>query len=299
MQRDREKEYSRRRQRQRSLCREGGDHHTKNRDIGLCGGTHEKPRPYIASEWPGGLSDFRRKLLTGYAIHYNRRHKRHGYLFQNRYKSIVCEEESYLLELVRYIHLNPLRVGVAGTLDELDTYSYSGHAVIMGRVGHEWQDREHVLGLFGSKEGKAKKAYRAFMEGGIGQGNRPELVGGGLVRSHGGWSKVISMRRQRKDAEKADERILGSGDFVERVVSEAEERQKRQLTGTSALSKVEETIRAMCNEEGTKVTELKGGSRRRQISRIRKRIARELIERYGIPMATVARAIGMVLFQGR
>jgi REP-associated tyrosine transposase len=242
---------------------------------------------------PAGLSDFMRKLLTGYAIYYNRRHKRHGYLFQNRYKSIVCEEESYLLELVRYIHMNPVRVGVAKTLNELDTYPYSGHAVIMGKVGHEWQDRDYVLGLLGSKEGKAKKAYRAFIEAGMGQGRRPELVGGGLIRSQGGWSAVISMRRQGKDVEQSDERILGSGDFVERIVSEAEERQERLLTGASALRKVEKTIREICNEEGVKVSEVKGGSRRRRISEVRKRIAAELIERHGTPMATIAGATGV------
>jgi len=49
-----------------------------------------------------------RRLLTGYAMSYNRRHKRHGHLFQNRYKSILCQEDIYLLELIRYIHLNPL-----------------------------------------------------------------------------------------------------------------------------------------------------------------------------------------------
>jgi REP element-mobilizing transposase RayT len=51
-----------------------------------------------------------RRLLTGYAVSFNRRHRRHGQLFQNRYKSFLCEEEVYLKELVRYIHLNPLRV---------------------------------------------------------------------------------------------------------------------------------------------------------------------------------------------
>lgn len=239
-----------------------------------------------------GISDFMRKLLTGYAIYYNRRHNRHGYLFQNRYKSIVCEEENYLIELVRYIHLNPVRTGVAETLDELDAYPYSGHSVIIGKIGHKWQDRDYVLRLFGNKEGRAKKEYRKFIEAGIGQGHRPELVGGGLVRSQGGWSQVISMRR-RRDAEKSDERILGSGDFVEKIVAEAEERQNRLLTGASALRKVEETIRLMCDEEGVKVTEVKGGSRRRQISRIRKRIAKELIERYSIPMAIVARETGV------
>jgi putative transposase len=195
--------------------------------------------------------------------------------------------------LVRYIHLNPVRVGVAKTVNELDTYRYSGHSVIIGKVGHKWQDRDYVLGLFGSKEGKAKKAYRAFIEAGMGQGIRPELVGGGLVRSQGGWSAVISMRRQGKDAEQSDERILGSGDFVEKIVSEAEERQERLLTGASALRKVEKTIRDICNEEGVKVSEVKGGSRRRRISEVRKRIAAELIESHGIPMATIARAPGV------
>jgi REP element-mobilizing transposase RayT len=56
-----------------------------------------------------------KRLLTGYAMRYNRRHKRFGHLFQNRYKSILCQEDSYLLELVRYIHLNPLRAGLVGT----------------------------------------------------------------------------------------------------------------------------------------------------------------------------------------
>jgi putative transposase len=241
---------------------------------------------------PQGLSDFMRKLLTGYAVSYNRRQKRHGYLFQNRYKSIICEEENYLLELVRYIHLNPLRAGLAHTLDELDAYPYSGHSVIMGREGHKWQDREYVLKLFGTKEGRAKKEYRRFVEAGIGQGRRPELVGGGLVRSQGGWSQVISMR-SRGVAEQADERILGSGDFVEKIVAEAEERQRSMLTGKSTLRKVEETIRLMCEEEGVRESELRGGSRRRQISRLRKRIACELIERHGITMATVARETGV------
>jgi len=241
---------------------------------------------------PGGISDFMRKLLTGYAIFYNRRHNRHGYLFQNRYKSIVCEEENYLLELVRYIHLNPVRAGVAKTLDELEAYPYSGHSVIIGKIEHKWQDRDYVLRQFGDKEGRAKKEYRIFIEAGIGQGNRSELVGGGLLRSQGGWSEVISKRR-RKGAEKSDERILGSGDFVEKIVREAEERQNRLLTGASALREVEETIRLICDEEGVKVTEVKGGSRRRQISRIRKRIAQELIERHGIPMAIVARETGV------
>jgi len=67
----------------------------------------------------GNLGQFMRRLLTGYAVTFNLRHHRSGHLFQNRYKSIICEEDPYLLELVRYIHLNPLRVGVVKDISAL------------------------------------------------------------------------------------------------------------------------------------------------------------------------------------
>ena len=77
-----------------------------------------------------GLSGFMRRLLTGYAISYNRRHRRWGHLFQNRYKSIVCDEDAYFKQLVRYIHLNPLRAKLVKNLNQLDSYRRSGHSVL-------------------------------------------------------------------------------------------------------------------------------------------------------------------------
>ncbi|MBE0616600.1 MAG: transposase, partial [Proteobacteria bacterium] len=73
------------------------------------------------------LAAFMRRLLTGYSVTFNRRHRRSGHLVQNRYKSIVCEEEGYLLELVRYIHLNPLRAGLVVDLAGLEGYRWCGH----------------------------------------------------------------------------------------------------------------------------------------------------------------------------
>jgi REP element-mobilizing transposase RayT len=73
-----------------------------------------------------------RSLLTGYAGAFNRRHRPSGHLLQNRYKSLVVEEEPYCLELVRYLHLNPVRAGVVANLRGLDRYPYSGHATVMG-----------------------------------------------------------------------------------------------------------------------------------------------------------------------
>lgn len=160
------------------------------------------------------LSVFMRRLLTGYAIVFNLQHKRSGHLFQNRYKSIACQEDAYLLELVRYIHLNPLRVGLAKTIDELDSYPWSGHAVLMGKLELSGQRIDDVLMLFGQKKKSARQAYREFVIAGIKQGQRNDLVGGGLRRSQG--------VRRSGEYEAYDERILGSGEFVESLWRETE-----------------------------------------------------------------------------
>ena len=164
-----------------------------------------------------GLPTFMRRFLSGYATMYNLRHRRHGHLFQNRYKSIICEEDIYFKELVRYIHLNPLRAGMVDTLAKLDRYKWCGHSVIMNRCKNDWQDRRYILKRFGRNEKDAKKSYRGFVKKGIALGKRPDLTGGGLIRSMGGWSIVKAMRNSGIK-EKSDERILGSGKFVSEVI---------------------------------------------------------------------------------
>lgn len=133
------------------------------------------------------ISKSMRKLLTGYVVNFNLRHKRYGHLFQNRYKSIICEDDPYLLELTRYIHLNPLRAGIVDDLERLSRYRWAGHSVIMGRVRRDWQEIETVLAFFG-KGHRAVEKYVEYVREGISYGKRPELVGGGLIRSSGGWS---------------------------------------------------------------------------------------------------------------
>ena len=126
-----------------------------------------------------------RKLMTGYAVNFNLRYKRVGHLFQNRYKSVICQEEPYLLELVRYIHLNPIRAGLVSGLENLASYPWSGYRVLMGMEKCSWQEVEEVLGRFGRTFGEARRKLRKFMREGAGQGKRPELMGGGLIRSLG------------------------------------------------------------------------------------------------------------------
>jgi putative transposase len=165
---------------------------------------------------------FMSRLLTGYAGWFNRKYRRHGQLFQNRYKSILCQEDPYLKELVRYIHLNPLRARLVTTMAELDAYPWCGHGVLMNKTEQAWQNIEYVLGLFSDRKGEARKRYRAFVEKGIPEGRRPDLVGGGLLRRSGGWMGLGGLRKAGVRV-KGDERILGDSDFVESVLKRAKE----------------------------------------------------------------------------
>ena len=115
----------------------------------------------------------------------NRRHQRVGHLCQNRYKSIVVEEAPYLLELTRYLHLNPLRAGVVADFRALDRSPWTGHRALLGARPCPWQATGAILQQFGPMPPRARKAYRAFVAAGVPLGRRPELQGGGLIRSLG------------------------------------------------------------------------------------------------------------------
>jgi len=239
-----------------------------------------------------GLSGYMRRFLTGYAVSYNRRHRRWGHLFQNRYKSIICEEDAYFKELVRYIHLNPLRAKMVKSFEKMDRYRWCGHGVIMDKVKNEWQDRDYVLQWFGKNEGEAKRNYRKYVKKGIDKGRRPELVGGGLIRSLGGWSAVKALRRSG-DREMSDDRILGSGEFVERIIKEAQAKVRYQFSIKEHRGKIDEFIVNVCNNEKVSIDEIKAGGRRREASRVRARIAIGLVKVYGVSLAEVARQLGV------
>lgn len=174
------------------------------------------------------LATLMRRLLTGYAVSFNRRHRRSGQLFQNRYKSIVCQEDAYLRELVRYIHLNPVRAGIVAALADLNYYAYCGHSALMGRKKRPWQDVDYVLSYFGETIHRARKDYSSYMEAALDQGRRSELTGGGLIRSLGGWSEVRQHALKGAEHIKSDERILGDSDFVADILSRAEEKFDRK-----------------------------------------------------------------------
>jgi len=238
------------------------------------------------------LSTGMRRLLTGYVVNFNRRYKRYGHLFQNRYKSIICEDDPYLLELTRYIHLNPIRAGIVDDLEGLSRYAWTGHSAIMGKVKRHWQDTETVLAYFGNRKKEAIVRYEMFVNDGISQGRRPELVGGGLIRSLGGWSQVLSLRRKGIKVT-SDERILGSSDFIQGLLSEAAAREKETLRLSAMISDLASLARDIGKGEGITESDLRSGGRKNHISRARKIFCQVAVKKMGHSGAEVARFLGV------
>jgi REP element-mobilizing transposase RayT len=233
-----------------------------------------------------------RSLLTGYAGAFNRRHKRVGHLFQNRYKSIVVEEEPYLLELVRYLHLNPVRAGVVNDLRRLDRYPWTGHSALLGRVPRPWQAVGEILGQFGPTPRRARAAYRAFLAAGLPQGRRPELQGGGLLRSLGGWAAVAALRRGREHY-LADERVLGSSEFVETLRQEAERTERQRLRLRARAPALPPLLRQVAAAARLSPAALTGGGRARALARARDGLAYLWVEVLGHSGQALARALAL------
>ena len=231
------------------------------------------------------------KLLTWYAIRYNHKYRRVGHFFQNRYKAILCEEELYLLELVRYIHLNPLRAGMVEDLDGLRGYSWCGHRVILGGKTDGWQDVAFVLGLFDANKRKALEKYTDHIAEGIETVEKGDVSGGGLIRSAGGLEGLMAMIRNG-DRIHGDSRILGSGEFVSSVIGKVEKRDRRR-DGLGRRWNPEEVVKKAAVVVGVGRQEMMGRSRRSKVAEARALACKWLVEDIGMKGVSAARLMGI------
>jgi len=247
---------------------------------------------FLLRTGPTPLSKVMRRLMTGYAVTFNLRHRRAGHLFQNRYKSVVCEEDPYLLELIRYIHLNPLRAKLVEDLKALDKYPWTGHSAILGRCKNVLipetaandsttnpedsvnpvknkplaeKTIEDVLLYFGETFKVGRRRYRGFMEKGIKQGRRFELQGGGLVRSAAG-GKTGLLGQKEEDRELSDQRILGSGDFVSDVLRATNEFEEKRTKKSIPIDQLADKITSYF---GIKIDDMLIKSQKSKISKTR------------------------------
>lgn len=231
------------------------------------------------------MAETMRRLLTGYSVWHNKRHRRSGHLFQNRYKSIIVEEETYFLELVRYIHLNPVRGKLLSEPEQLDSNPYTGHAVIMGNRRYDCQDVDWVLKWFDNRVGRARRVYRTFVMAGFQQGVREELRGGGVIRSAGGRKQFAA--RSKEDHELGDERILGNGNFVERILRRCEKKKNARD------SDIEIILADVCRALEIPQEQVLSRSRERSVSAARRQFFLRAYEEAGASYTSLGRICGI------
>ena len=232
------------------------------------------------------LPTFMRRLLTAYSVYYNRRYERSGHLFQNRYRSIICEEDPYFTELVRYIHFNPVRGGIVKDLLDLERYPWSGHQILMGREKASWQNSDEVLSCFDKTPGKARSKYRRFLHDGLQQGRRPDFSGGKLT-----LFGIKNREDQQAEAKVVmhDRRILGKVEFAQKILSH-----HRKIPETKILPTTwEHLLKKTANWLGLSENELFSGTKRQPIVHARCILSYLAVRNLGMKTTEVAQLLNV------
>ena len=204
------------------------------------------------------LSRIMQNLCFRYTQWVNSRQKRVGHLFQGRYKAIVVDADAYLVELVRYIHLNPVRAKLVKIPED---YPWSGHRAYLGHEQLPWLTTEWVLSQFAPRLKTARTRYGEFVKYGRDEGHRQEF--------HSGTSEG---------------RILGDDTFVERVYTESDQGEKKSVT-------LDEIIDRVCNLYGLTEKEIAAGGKQRQPSEARGMIAYLVREVSGMSLTDLSRRL--------
>ena len=204
---------------------------------------------------------------------------------------MLCEEEPYFLEMVRYIHLNPLRGKVVESMAGLKESRLTGHSVRMGTITRPWQETGEVLRRFSGRAGEARRKYEVF----VGEGNKrsapQELEGGGLVWSAGGWGAVMDLRKGR-EGYRSDERVLGGSGFVETLLREAEKEAAERKVVDRGWD-LRRMVKAVCERVGIESSALAGGGRGRGVTQAREGISYLWVKRLGRSGGELSRETGM------
>lgn len=226
------------------------------------------------------LSLLMRRLLTGHAISFNQRHNRNGHLFQNRYKSIACQDDVYLLQLIRYIHLNPLKALLVKSIRELDNYPHSSHQILIGNKKLSWHKADDTLFYFGKSIATAKNIYLRFLNEGL--ENPIDLERGGPQTSSG------LMENLSKENLVFDERILGDSAFVDKLLQIELFKDKIQ---PHVKMTVEELIKQVSCVLKITSSDLKGSKRTKASTEARAAISFLGVEYFGLKGAAIAKEL--------
>jgi putative transposase len=182
------------------------------------------------------LSRIMQNISFRYTRWINWRHERSGHLFQGRYKAVLVDGVTYLLELLRYVHLNPVRARMAASPDD---YPWTGHRAYCGLETLPWLSTDRALVMFSKKRANAIRMYADFIRDGLSESRRPEFHGEGA----------------------ADSRVFGDDEFVERVAGE----------GGYVAEKIslDDILSAVCSRYSLSTGEVSRPGKDRALSRVR------------------------------
>jgi len=212
---------------------------------------HEKP-----------LSRIMQNLGFRYTQYFNRRRKKIGHLFQGRYKALLIDADAYLLELVRYIHLNPVR---AGMVEQPDDYAWSAHRAYLGRERLPWLTTDWIYGQFARHAGESCRSYERFVGDGMQEGYRPEFHRGSF-----------------------EGRALGDDNFLEEALARAGESINRKPS-------IESIIASVCSVYRISKAEIASRSRVRKVSEARGIAALLVREAEGLLLVELGRCLNQDL----
>ncbi len=228
------------------------------------------------------LSMLMRKLNSKYARWYRKKYKGHGYLFQDRFKSIVTQDQGYIEQLVRYVHLNPLRSGTCKSLEELDTYPWSGHAVLLNNRGCVFQDTTAILRRFGRDINSAAREYRAYIRRG--------------VETNEDLDFLEVLRKSNKDTVNRHEYncwVIGDQDFVKKALVKDRSNRIRVASYKQEGWTVRKVVQRVAGQMGIEEKDIYKRGRNNNRSAFRKIVATISHRTFDIPVAEVARYYGV------
>ncbi|MCD4848213.1 MAG: transposase [Candidatus Aegiribacteria sp.] len=236
------------------------------------------------------LSRSMQKLLTGFAMHYNKKSDRQGHVFQGRFRSILVEKESYFLELVRYIHLNPLRAGMVKDLNELNHYYSSGHVHITGVCNYPWQETDLLESEFSIRGNTWISGYLDFLSDGFNSNIKDMDIGSYFINREG-----LKAAECEKDApQKRSVRISGSIEFARKIYKQLYDIRKMKIRNRNKEHRnIEAIIHAASEISRIPISTLRKPRGPRKATRIRRIIVKLLINEIGISQADTGRYLGL------
>jgi REP-associated tyrosine transposase len=184
------------------------------------------------------ISRIMQRVLTSYSRYYNRKNARVGHLFQKRYKAILCQSDPYLAELIRYIHLNPVRAKI---VSDPAAFRYSSHRAYLGMDEPWLVDVDPVLRYFGATKKLARIRFEMFVNAGSKLGRREDLYGGEERRILGAEEFVEAMKSRVGEVGKASVK-KGTVRDLERLVRAIEEATRLKREEICSRSKLREVV---------------------------------------------------------